>query len=188
MASATRARRRPRCVPLAQHLRFPSRPRPRSPRRLALLTPCQSGGETPPSCNYLEADFCLPSDESTNEGAYVDLSLNPERFTGYAGESAARVWEAIYRENCFGQSETAGGAAAGRLGSSAGVGAVLGGAGAFGGAAPGGGGWIGSLAPEGRKAEMEEEECLEKKVYYRVISGASAPPSPLLSIALIGRR
>lgn len=35
------------------------------------------------------------------EGVYVDLSQNPERFTGYAGASAARVWKSIYEENCF---------------------------------------------------------------------------------------
>ena len=32
---------------------------------------------------------------------YVDLTLNPERFTGYSGPSAARIWRAIYEENCF---------------------------------------------------------------------------------------
>ena len=32
---------------------------------------------------------------------YVNLLDNPERFTGYAGESAGRVWKAIYEENCF---------------------------------------------------------------------------------------
>lgn len=35
------------------------------------------------------------------EGVYVNLLDNPERFTGYAGESARRVWRAIYEENCF---------------------------------------------------------------------------------------
>lgn len=30
---------------------------------------------------------------------------------------------------------------------------------------------------EGRKGDMEEEECLEKKVYYRVISGEDSPCS-----------
>ena len=35
------------------------------------------------------------------ECVYVDLTENPERFTGYSGESSARVWNAIYRENCF---------------------------------------------------------------------------------------
>jgi ERO1-like protein alpha len=32
---------------------------------------------------------------------YVNLLENPERFTGYSGLSATRVWKAIYDENCF---------------------------------------------------------------------------------------
>lgn len=31
---------------------------------------------------------------------YVDLQLNPERYTGYTGPSARRIWDAIYLENC----------------------------------------------------------------------------------------
>ena len=31
----------------------------------------------------------------------IDLIENPERYTGYAGESANQVWSAIYQENCF---------------------------------------------------------------------------------------
>lgn len=34
------------------------------------------------------------------EMTYVNLQLNPERYTGYAGPSARRIWEATYRENC----------------------------------------------------------------------------------------
>ena len=37
-----------------------------------------------------------------SEGDYVDLTANPERFTGYTGPSAHRVWKSIYEENCFG--------------------------------------------------------------------------------------
>jgi ERO1-like protein alpha len=33
--------------------------------------------------------------------SYVNLNLNPERFTGYSGASAWRVWKSIYLENCF---------------------------------------------------------------------------------------
>ena len=32
---------------------------------------------------------------------YVDLAKNPERYTGYKGDSALRVWKSIYQENCF---------------------------------------------------------------------------------------
>ena len=43
--------------------------------------------------------------DDETEGDYIDLSLNPERFTGYTGPSAHRVWKAIYEENCFGMTE-----------------------------------------------------------------------------------
>lgn len=48
-----------------------------------------------------EEDFCIVDDKQ--DGAqYVDLLLNPERYTGYKGDSAHRVWNSIYLENCFG--------------------------------------------------------------------------------------
>jgi hypothetical protein len=30
----------------------------------------------------------------------VNLQLNPERYTGYTGDSARRIWDSIYKENC----------------------------------------------------------------------------------------
>lgn len=48
-----------------------------------------------------ERDYCVPEDETQANGDYVSLLDNPERFTGYAGTGAAAVWSAIYRENCF---------------------------------------------------------------------------------------
>ncbi|KAI0998996.1 Endoplasmic reticulum oxidoreductin-1 [Podosphaera aphanis] len=49
-----------------------------------------------------ERDYCVPEDESIgSRGDYVSLIDNPERFTGYAGEGARQIWDAIYRENCF---------------------------------------------------------------------------------------
>ncbi len=33
--------------------------------------------------------------------AYVNLVLNPERYTGYSGEHARRVWGSIYAQPCF---------------------------------------------------------------------------------------
>ena len=40
-------------------------------------------------------------DELCPDCGYVDLTINPERFTGYSGEAAHRIWRAIYEENCF---------------------------------------------------------------------------------------
>ncbi|CAG8490353.1 6447_t:CDS:10 [Acaulospora colombiana] len=52
-------------------------------------------------CEYSDQDFCVVEDEADVEGVFVNLHDNPERFTGYAGASASRVWKAIYEENCF---------------------------------------------------------------------------------------
>lgn len=43
----------------------------------------------------------MVEEESASGGVYVNLLKNPERFTGYAGHQAARIWAAIYDENCF---------------------------------------------------------------------------------------
>lgn len=40
-------------------------------------------------------------DNDDQDSHYVDLLVNPERYTGYSGESARKVWRAIYEENCF---------------------------------------------------------------------------------------
>lgn len=47
-------------------------------------------------------NFCI-LDDHQNGAEYVDLLLNPEKFTGYRGESAHRIWRSIYLENCFDQ-------------------------------------------------------------------------------------
>ncbi|XP_058842551.1 ERO1-like protein alpha isoform X1 [Acipenser ruthenus] len=45
--------------------------------------------------------FCEADDEQSPDSQYVDLLLNPERFTGYKGPAAWRIWNSIYEENCF---------------------------------------------------------------------------------------
>uniref|UniRef100_A0A671M156 ERO1-like protein alpha n=1 Tax=Sinocyclocheilus anshuiensis TaxID=1608454 RepID=A0A671M156_9TELE len=45
--------------------------------------------------------FCMLDDEDSPKSQYVDLLLNPERFTGYKGPEAWRIWNSIYEENCF---------------------------------------------------------------------------------------
>ena len=44
-------------------------------------------------------DFCVMDNEKSS-GVYVDLQVNPERFTGYTGESAGKVWGFIYQKSC----------------------------------------------------------------------------------------
>ncbi|KAJ3085267.1 hypothetical protein HK102_000162 [Quaeritorhiza haematococci] len=94
------------------------------------------------SCEYTHKDFCIVEDETSTDGVYVDLLKNPERFTGYAGPSAGRIWEAIYRENCFT--------------------------------------WLGSPDDQGRSISMQslpmmqdalQNICMEKRVFYKLISG-----------------
>lgn len=105
-----------------------------------------------------ERDFCLPEDESaTAKGDYVSLVDNPERFTGYAGRD---VWDAIYRENCFSKSTS--------------VATSLAGPGSF------------ELfqARQDLRSVIEaavpsselalDDECLEKRVFYRIVSGMHA--------------
>ena len=89
------------------------------------------------------------------EGDYVDLSLNPERFTGYTGPSAHRVWKAIYEENCFGMSEL------GVLSSNSPNPALV--------SLPDE--MTGALRADGQESG---KECLERRVYYKVVSGLHA--------------
>ncbi|XP_031558570.1 ERO1-like protein beta [Actinia tenebrosa] len=85
-----------------------------------------------------EEEFCQLDDESTEGMAYVDLLRNPERYTGYKGPSAHRIWNSIYQENCFKPEK------------------------------PKGKGY--------RKLMTKnfDSMCLEKRVFYRAISGLHA--------------
>ena len=46
-------------------------------------------------------DVWCDCDDSEKDMVYLNLQLNPERFTGYVGYNATRIWLAIYKENCF---------------------------------------------------------------------------------------
>lgn len=51
---------------------------------------------------WIETDNPWTNDDETDNGemTYVNLLLNPERYTGYTGPSARRIWDAVYSENC----------------------------------------------------------------------------------------
>lgn len=105
---------------------------------------------------------------SVSEGDYVDLALNPERFTGYAGTSTKRIWEAIYRENCFGDTEL-------NLMNEPSRAAVtmpdtL--------TAP--------LHPDA--APLESDQCVEKRAYYKIISGLHASISTHICLENFNQR
>ncbi|KAI0397399.1 endoplasmic oxidoreductin [Xylariaceae sp. FL0594] len=121
-----------------------------------------------------ERDYCVPEDETAAaKGDYVSLVLNPERFTGFAGEGAKMVWDAIYRENCFQKSSFPQSA-------SLGMSSLVQG--------PAAQDFRNVLQSAERQQMYEqhhqnpdtsfaqtglenEDECLEKRVFYRVISG-----------------
>lgn len=113
-----------------------------------------------------ERDYCVPEDESGgSKGDYVSLVDNPERFTGYSGDGPHMVWNAIYRENCFSKESFPASADVGRSQAlfnpaSSNLKSVL--------FKPPVGGNLADLGFE------NEEECLEKRVFYRVISGMHA--------------
>ncbi|KDQ21603.1 hypothetical protein BOTBODRAFT_50204 [Botryobasidium botryosum FD-172 SS1] len=126
--------------------------------RAAALSQVQTTSEEQrksfPGCYYRDSDFCFFDDDGNTDGEYLDLTLNPEVFTGYAGPSAHRVWSSIYEENCFGISEsTLTGSPSTQQTS----------------ARP-----LGLSSMDAFKAESADAECLEKRVYYRIISGLHA--------------
>lgn len=124
-----------------------------------------------------ERDYCVPEDESASaKGDYVSLVHNPERFTGYAGEGAKMVWDAIYRENCFQRSSFPHSASLGTSPMAKG---------------PAAQDFRNVLQDANRQQIVQqhsqnpsttfaqtglelEGECLEKRVFYRVVSGMHA--------------
>ncbi|CDS02108.1 hypothetical protein, partial [Sporisorium scitamineum] len=126
------------------------------------------------SCSCSSTEFCHLDDESSEEGVYVDLLKNPERFTGYAGPSANRVWKSIYEENCFNGVKFVEPA---RPTSSGGTGFVdksmlQSSSPALGGLSSGFSGLVSSL--QAPLDSGDSEQCLEKRVFYRIISGLHA--------------
>ncbi|XP_074564142.1 endoplasmic reticulum oxidoreductin-1-like [Curcuma longa] len=51
---------------------------------------------------WIEIDNPWTYDDETDnfEMTYVNLQLNPERYTGYTGASAQRIWTSVYKDNC----------------------------------------------------------------------------------------
>lgn len=59
-------------------------------------------GEFNPWKEEADAAVWALQDEGGDAFQYINLDLNPEKFTGYSGASAARVWGSIYWENLRG--------------------------------------------------------------------------------------
>ena len=118
-----------------------------------------------PGCYYHDSDFCFLDDQTGScshclshirhtkfppEGDYFDLRLVPERYTGYSGKDAHRVWRSIYEENCFGLSEV--GLIKGKLPALVSLPDTM----------------FEALHDDGQESDPQ---CLEKRVYYKIISG-----------------
>ena len=82
--------------------------------------------------------------ENGEDAEWVDLLLNPERYTGYQGKGAGRIWGSIYKENCFLPNKKL---------------------------------W----SYDDLNASFLSKTCLEKRVFYRTLSGLHASISVHLS-------
>ena len=104
-----------------------------------------------------ERDYCVPEDESaTAKGDYVSLVDNPERFTGYAGSD---VWDAIYRENCFSKEDSTAPPSNNPMGLFQAKNDLR--------------NIIQANSPSPNSLTFDDS-CLEKRVFYRIISGMHA--------------
>ncbi|KAK9469621.1 endoplasmic reticulum Oxidoreductin 1-domain-containing protein [Lipomyces arxii] len=93
-------------------------------------------------------DYCVPEDESEEAaGVYVSLIDNPERYTGYMGAHANMIWQAIYTENCFPEDSAQ---------------------------------IVDQVASSGESlgnVVKERNTCIEKRVFYKLVSGMHASVS-----------
>ncbi|MCO5585160.1 hypothetical protein L7F22_039092 [Adiantum nelumboides] len=130
------------------------------------------------TCQCAESDFCHWEDEEWSpESSWVDLLDNPERFTGYAGASARKVWTAIYEENCFGVARAVGASMTSSAGSPYDVrikSARLGDPGSASAAAEALSSLLTGQSSPLDSSSSESEQCLEKRVFYKIISGLHA--------------
>ncbi|CAH8475389.1 unnamed protein product [Schistosoma rodhaini] len=102
-----------------------------------------------------ELTFCEPDDDSSGKMIYVDLLKNPERYTGYKGPASNRIWFMVYNENCFNEDSITYGTS--------------------------------YLGPNDQNAlgttciSDGQSSCLEKRAFYRMVSGLHSSISVHLS-------
>lgn len=127
----------------------------------------QLGADVDESCVFEaddecdERDYCIPEDEgAANKGDYVSLVNNTERFTGYAGPGPRMVWDAIYKENCFSKASTAASPAGTGLQASADLRNVF--------------QEYGRQHVESKDEYSLDDQCIEQRAFYRIISGMHA--------------
>ena len=125
-----------------------------------------------------ERDYCIPDDfYSASDMIYVSLIHNPERFTGYAGPHAHSIWREIYKRNCFtvdssNKQETDNCETIEELAHSNIQSAKSNIAGLF--ESPAGYSNAWESDEVNRQSLLKENTCLEKRVFFRIISGMHA--------------
>ncbi|CAO3628185.1 unnamed protein product [Cunninghamella blakesleeana] len=131
------------------------------------VSPIGSSFQPMQVCTYKDQDFCFIDDPTDSDIVYVNLLDNPERFTGYNGPSAEKVWKAIYEENCFNivhkMSEGCPTCSLPKKDTTLPSGLA---------SIPSNKQQLGILLDElAETPDDSDEVCLEKRVYYRLISG-----------------
>ncbi|KAJ1698327.1 hypothetical protein LUZ63_006839 [Rhynchospora breviuscula] len=77
---------------------FPELFKEPSKARLADNMACQEGKPQAAVNRTLDNPWTHDDETDNAEMTYANLQLNPERYTGYSGPSARRIWDAIYKE------------------------------------------------------------------------------------------
>ncbi|KAH7586290.1 Endoplasmic Reticulum Oxidoreductin 1 (ERO1) [Nakaseomyces glabratus] len=65
-----------------------------------LCAESQQQSKPKPLLDVDDNNYCDINDFSGENAVLVDLTKNPERFTGYGGQQSSQIWTSIYGENC----------------------------------------------------------------------------------------
>lgn len=130
-----------------------------------------------------DRNFCIPEDEDSN-CVFVSLVDNEERYTGYHGTHARAIWGSIYRENCFESHMTEDSSSSIESLDPMGVSSVDGGYGEAGHAKQE---FAQVLRDPLRSGHGNQETCVEKRIFYRIISGMHASISAHICAAYLNQ-
>lgn len=144
-----------------------------------------SSGETCVQDPVVQDDrnFCVPEDEDSN-CVFVSLVDNEERYTGYHGSHAHAIWGSIYRENCFESHTAEEFTISGKALDPMGVSSLDGGYGEAGNAKEE---FAQVLRDPLKSGHGNQETCVEKRIFYRIISGMHASISAHICAAYLNQ-
>jgi hypothetical protein len=100
-----------------------------------------------------ERDFCPDDDQFDQNSKYYDLLKNPEGYTGYGGEASHKVWRKIYNENCYEPKKTKKGGLPFHMKEED---------------------TSQFIFAKDPKKVLDDFSCVEKRVFYRAVSGMHA--------------